>query len=490
MRLAKIFLILAILAGGYFFYLNYQSQNNFLEAEAIFSTTVDTINPFQELNFHNSRLNLVYESLIQTDSTLQFQPNLATSFGQIDEKTWQFSVKQNVKFHDGQDLTADLVVSNFQALKSNPNFKTILQNINSTQLNPDNNQQIIFNLNQPDPTFLQKISIIPISSTLDEGLLAESSYGTGPYTISSYSPSLFKLELNQNYHSTKPFFQKLTLSTINDNYERIQRGNTQQGTILIENLSPSYIDQLNTRKFQLQSATNLSTNFFLINQNSAKLNTVAKRQAIQNIFPSETLSEYTENLGIPTNQLLPKGVLGYNSQISPLAETTQQSKSILAESGLKGSSLNIMLPVGSEKLELYLQETLFEHGMTAQIDFVDYTQVNLKQTSSRYDLIFLGWKNEFADGQEFFESVVQANAEYNLGRYNNQTANQLIKSAQTESDQVKRQELLQQVSLIVTEQDPIAIPLFENQIYYATNKKFVFQDRLDGHINLKDFTLK
>ena len=493
MKIVKLFLVIMILAGGYFFYINYQSQNNFIDAQAVFSTTIDTINPYEKLNFHNSRLNMVYESLIQTDNSLQFQPNLVTSFGQLDEKRWQLSIKQNIKFHDGSDLTPQLVIENFNQLKNHRNFKEILQNIKSIQSNPENANQIIFELNTPDPIFLQKLTLVPISSTTKDNDFANNpnqSFGTGPYKLQTYAPSLTKLELFDEYHSSKPFFQTLTLTAINNNFNRIQHGNNNQNVIIIENISPIYVDQLNIRKFQLRETTDLSTNFFLINQQSRTLNSVPKRQAALHIFPQLSLAEFTENLGVSTNQLLPRGVLGYNSQLPSISQTFEQAKKIIDSSGLRGSTLKIMLPDSTSKLEVYLKETLFEFGITADIQTFDYSQINLKQVATQFDLIFLGWKNEFGDGQQFFENVVLANSEYNLGRYNNSKVNQLINSAQKESNPVTRQDILRQVSQIIIEENPIAIPLFENKIYYAINKKFSYMDRLDGHINLTDFIIK
>ena len=49
----------------------------------------------------------VYEGLVGRDGkTNEFVPELATAWKQIDETTWQFTLREGVSFHDGSPLTA------------------------------------------------------------------------------------------------------------------------------------------------------------------------------------------------------------------------------------------------------------------------------------------------------------------------------------------------------------------------------------------------
>ena len=63
----------------------------------------------------------VYDSLITYDSDLNVQPSLAVSWTQVDEQTWEFKLREGVKFHDGQKLSAsDVVASLKRATKEVP----------------------------------------------------------------------------------------------------------------------------------------------------------------------------------------------------------------------------------------------------------------------------------------------------------------------------------------------------------------------------------
>src|SRR5438094_1167785 len=85
------------------------------------STQVLTVNYFYNL----------YDTLTRWDNTLRLQPGLATSWKSVNETTWEFTLRQGVKFHDGSPLTVEDVRAtlerNLQPGKTvvQPGFATI-----------------------------------------------------------------------------------------------------------------------------------------------------------------------------------------------------------------------------------------------------------------------------------------------------------------------------------------------------------------------------
>jgi peptide/nickel transport system substrate-binding protein len=61
------------------------------------STQVLTVNYFYNL----------YDTLTRWDNSLRLQPALATSWKNVNETTWEFTIRQGVKFHDGAPLTVE-----------------------------------------------------------------------------------------------------------------------------------------------------------------------------------------------------------------------------------------------------------------------------------------------------------------------------------------------------------------------------------------------
>src|SRR5687768_12350301 len=49
----------------------------------------------------------VYEQLLDIDSNLAIVPQLAVAWKPIDSNTWEFELRQGVRFHDGTPFTAE-----------------------------------------------------------------------------------------------------------------------------------------------------------------------------------------------------------------------------------------------------------------------------------------------------------------------------------------------------------------------------------------------
>ena len=66
----------------------------------------------------------VYESLVGFNSRYEIEPSLAVAWNLIDPTTWQFDLRQSVRFHDGSPFTAeDVVFSLNRAMSSTSGFK-------------------------------------------------------------------------------------------------------------------------------------------------------------------------------------------------------------------------------------------------------------------------------------------------------------------------------------------------------------------------------
>ena len=68
------------------------------------STQVLTVNYFVNL----------YDTLTRWDAALRLQPGLATSWRNLNDTTWELTLRPGVKFHDGSPLTAEDVTATLE----------------------------------------------------------------------------------------------------------------------------------------------------------------------------------------------------------------------------------------------------------------------------------------------------------------------------------------------------------------------------------------
>ena len=84
-----------------------------------FQGTLNALDPYS-LNetFTLGMLGNVYEGLTRRDKDLKIIPGLAESWEVIDPLHWRFHLRKGVKFHNGNDFTADDVVFSADRVRS------------------------------------------------------------------------------------------------------------------------------------------------------------------------------------------------------------------------------------------------------------------------------------------------------------------------------------------------------------------------------------
>src|SRR5215472_5503745 len=80
------------------------------EAELVVALADDTTNMDPRVGMGSIRSNYirqVFESLVDVDQQGKPVPGLALAWHLIDDRTWEFTLRQHVTFHDGEPFNAD-----------------------------------------------------------------------------------------------------------------------------------------------------------------------------------------------------------------------------------------------------------------------------------------------------------------------------------------------------------------------------------------------
>lgn len=60
---------------------------------------------------------VVYEGLLTQDEDLEIVGQLAEEWEQVDELTWEFTLREDVTFHDGSEFNAEVVKANIDRIQ-------------------------------------------------------------------------------------------------------------------------------------------------------------------------------------------------------------------------------------------------------------------------------------------------------------------------------------------------------------------------------------
>lgn len=194
---------------------------------------IDVIDPYANTSREATIINaqLVWDTLIWRDpATGEFKPLLATAWAWKDDTTLSFTLRTDVKWHNGAPLTVDDAVYTFNRISDSDAKIGIPNNVRwiaSAEKTGDNTFDL--KLKTAFPAALEYVSallpILPNNLYGADGKTAptvEAAVGTGPYKIVAFNPSSsVELALSDDYMKDSPKGQpsigKIVNRTIPDN---------------------------------------------------------------------------------------------------------------------------------------------------------------------------------------------------------------------------------------------------------------------------------
>ncbi|MBD0863182.1 ABC transporter substrate-binding protein [Gordonia sp. zg691] len=200
---------------------------------------------------------LVYDKLLAPSPYVaEPQPWLATSVEQVDAKTWEVGLRDDVKWHDGEKFTADDVMFSFHFMHAAPTGR-FTHHINDTPsistVVPTDDGGVRFVCDYACPELgtvtLADLPILPehVWSAVDPAdvkQVTDLPIGTGPFKLVDYSPtSGYRFEANTEYFAGKPTVDELKMPVIPDasaTFTALRSGEIDATT---RPLNPELVDQ-------------------------------------------------------------------------------------------------------------------------------------------------------------------------------------------------------------------------------------------------------
>jgi peptide/nickel transport system substrate-binding protein len=156
-----------------------------------FADPISSADP--QLNNHAGDRSLAlhfWDSIINSRDGGKLEPALASSWKALDDLTWEFKLRNDIKRQDGTPFTADDIVFSFQRARNVPgtvaSYSGALRTVESTVAKDAHT--VIIKTNTPNPKLPQDIaSIYVVSKHIGEKSKTEdynagrAMIGTGPY---------------------------------------------------------------------------------------------------------------------------------------------------------------------------------------------------------------------------------------------------------------------------------------------------------------------
>ena len=483
MKLLKSKLTVALLAAG----LSFSAMA--ADIKVAYDSDPVTLDPHEQLSGGVMQMShMLFDPLVRFTKDFDFEARLAEKWERIDDNTFRFTLRKNVKFHSGNKMTADDVVWTFNRLKTSGDYKAIFSPYEKLVKIDDYTVEITSF--EPYPLVLQTATyIFPMDSKFYSGevdgkdksaivkhgnsFASTNVSGTGPFIITSREQGVkVVFERFDDYWDTKSpgNVDKLTLVPIKENATRVA-ALLSGGLDLIHPVAPNDHKRVEkTKGIDLTTVPGTRIIQLQMNQNSHEaLKDVRVRQAIVHAINNEGIvKKIMKGFATTAGQLSPAGYSGYDETLVPRYDL-KKAKQLMKDAGYeKGFSLTMMAPnnryVNDAQIAQASASMLAKIGIKVDLKTMPKAQYWPEFDKCSADIMMIGWHSDTEDSANFSEFLTMTKDKetgkgaYNCGGYSNPKVDALVNQANAETDPTKRGEMLKEVEQILYK-DAAFVPL-------------------------------
>jgi len=455
-----------------------------------------------------SVLRNMYECLLVPSADLKsLEPQLATEWKRINDLTTQFKLRQNVKFHNGEEFDAEAVKFSIHRMLDPKTGALLLSTFNIID-HVDVVDKYTVNVvtKKPDPVLLRRMSILhtiivppKYFSTARKEDLASKPVGTGPYKFVSWvKDGDLVMEANPNYWGGAPKVQKVIVRGIPETGTRVS-ALLARDVDIITAVPPDDIDRIN--KSGRAKAIAVPGNRIVeyrFDVSAPPTNNKLVRQAMN----------YGANIdGIIKTVLVGRGYrratvlnpwhVGFDPDIKPFPYDPEKAKALLREAGYpNGFEITLhqvqgRVPKDKEFGEAMAGE-LAKIGIKVRMRVTDMGTYATAGAAGKLDgFMFGSWGNLMQDADFMFSGIMHSSTVTSKGYrrgYKNARLDSITEEAAASMDEKKRNQLYSEAQKILMDDCP-DLYTYALEDIYGISDRIEWTPRTDEYLFHKDVAI-
>ncbi len=398
-------------------------------------------------------------------------PSLATSWVNPDQKTWEFELKQGVKFHNGKSVSAKDVVASVEAAQGTDIYGAYVESI--TEVGVVDASHVRIRTDKPDALLLKKLVYVTIFDT-EASKVASPEFTTGAFTLKTgteVSPDKLTLVPYEGYHGTKPLVQELVY-TYYETQEALTAAIESGKADFYGGISSTTLDELTSSKGLVRTDfNNYGTTLMYLDTTAGKVFADKKvRKAIRLTMDVATILTKTETVGEPAAQVLTPELPGYAEGIEVPKYTLEAAKKAVSDSGYDGRTVKVLyLPELQPRMPLVIEQLKAAGINVEPVEATPETAIDL-WVDGAADILSQSYTSDLFDGSDVLRAVMDPDLAPTV-KYSNDTLLSKLLSADSEFNEGKRTQILQEVNQELYDEAAV-VPLYIPKQTRYHNAKF------------------
>ena len=436
----------------------------------------------------------VYEALVKLDEKGDFIPSLAESWEVAEDAcTWTFHLREGVKFHNGENLSADDVVATFGRVLDpaiGGAFGTqgvYISYLGTAEIAAMDGLTVRITTGEPMADLLDLVVAMPISPAGELDKLPHKYVGSGPYFISELDKNEVTLKVFDDYWGEAPKYKDIHWIAESDSGNRVEALLNGDADIAagLGVQEKERLEKDEEAKFhELESGLCI---IFMCNCLKGPCQDPRVRQALNYALDIDRIiAEIKLGGAAPLNGYLTPHHFGYNPETPLYPYDQEKARSLLAKAGYR-DGLNLVfdipasMPDEAPMLAGMMAGQLEEVGISLEIvehqDRAAYSQMVREKRINDACCFDSSPRSTFRVLREKIQSTLQG--PWWQG-YENAEVNVLIEQAQATISDLERRKIYRRIYSIIRDDAPW-IFLYRPILYWGTGTGIKdWEPRADG----------
>lgn len=408
---------------------------------------------------------LLFNGLLKWSPKMEVEPDLAASYENPDDTTYIFKLREGVKFHNGQPLTAEDVKYTFDFIfdeKNASSHASIYGTVKEVTVVDD--LTVKFELESPDAAFLAYLASPAIGSIVPKGVEGQDTapVGTGPFKFDSYTPNQkFTMTAFEDYFEDDLPLLDTVVFTFFKDQSSLTSALRSKAIDMTWLKDPKVAAQIAKTAPEMVSAPGQTSRTFpiWINQSKAPFDDVNVRRALSLATDRQACVDTVLAGSGKVGAMIPESqVGGYDgeSELPYYQRDIEQAKKLLADAGHPdGIDLGEYIVVAANDLDVQcsqiLQQQWAEAGITVALKPIETAPLLEMWSSGDYGLlsVALSWSPD----PDAICDRLRTTSSYGKSMGQTDTAyDELADKARSEVDNTKRAAVYTELQEMVADQ--------------------------------------
>ncbi|ELZ24626.1 peptide ABC transporter periplasmic protein [Haloterrigena salina JCM 13891] len=416
----------------------------------------------------------ISEALITVDSDANPAPGLATDWERLDDRQWQFDLRDDVTFHDGASFDASAAVESLRRTVDSSAFAAVpIETVEAG----DETTVIVETETpfSPLPAHLSRNEAVIVSPDVinDDGSVTNP-VSTGPFALDSFQSASEIVGLRYDeYYGEMPSFESIRYEVVEDDQTRrmkLENGELEMARILpYEMVGDLEVDD----DIEVLTPEIPRIRFLTFDTTSEPFDDQRVRQAVHYAIDREVITESLfDGIVDPAIGPFSSDVTEWaNPNLEVNAADPNRARLLLSDAGWTADNDNVRTRDGEELSVEFLtfdarslpliaqaiQDQLAAVGIDVDVTMMEYSAMIDRVSQNSFDGYFDSWGTLwYPDPDRLTEMFHSTDATIHHG-YENDRVDKLLEDARELTDREERLERYYEVQEIIVEEAPIAV---------------------------------